>query len=190
MLTFRYALLTMRLHGNMRVQMVQSAVSFLAPVPAAFVHALDLLVASARSLVLLGPGNRHETEDLRRALADAPVRRLGRSQDTHLITASALICGGSRLLVRKDASVVAWGDGRVVSVASPVGAGLGVDVVSLRVAVGHILCGRGVRACLWVRVLRWALRRDRGVYWNITVRFDLLGILLGILMGSAILKIQ
>jgi hypothetical protein len=44
-----------RLHGNVRVKMVQSAVGLLATVPAALVHALNLLVTSSRALVLLCP---------------------------------------------------------------------------------------------------------------------------------------
>jgi hypothetical protein len=43
----------MRLHRNVRVQVVKGAIGLLTSVPAAFVHALDFLVSSARSLVLL-----------------------------------------------------------------------------------------------------------------------------------------
>ena len=50
----------MRLHGHMRIQMVEGAVSFLASLMPAFVHALDLFVATAGAFVLLRSGNRHE----------------------------------------------------------------------------------------------------------------------------------
>jgi hypothetical protein len=51
--TFWCSLGTVRLHCDVRVQMVQSAVSLFTSVPATLVHSLDLLVTSARSLVLL-----------------------------------------------------------------------------------------------------------------------------------------
>ena len=50
--------MTVRLHGDMGVQVVKSAVSLLTPVPAALVHALDLFVPATGSLVLLRTGNR------------------------------------------------------------------------------------------------------------------------------------
>ena len=43
----------MALHGDVGVEMVQGTVGLLAAVPTALVHALDLLIPSARSLVLL-----------------------------------------------------------------------------------------------------------------------------------------
>lgn len=61
MLTFRSALCTVRLHCNVRVQVVQSAVGFLAALPAALVHALNLFIPSSRSLVLLCARDRYET---------------------------------------------------------------------------------------------------------------------------------
>jgi uncharacterized membrane protein YkgB len=52
--TFRGSLLAMRLHCNMSVKMIQSAISFLTTVPSALVHALDFFISSAGTLVLLG----------------------------------------------------------------------------------------------------------------------------------------
>lgn len=40
----------MRLHSDMRIQVVQLAVSLLTTLPRAFVYALDLFVATARTL--------------------------------------------------------------------------------------------------------------------------------------------
>ncbi len=54
----------MRLHGHMRIQMVQCPIGFFASVPTAFVHSLDLFVASPRSLVLLGTGYGYKGVDL------------------------------------------------------------------------------------------------------------------------------
>lgn len=88
----------------------------------------------------------------------------------------------------KDTAVVTRLHGSV-RVASPVRTGLSVDV-RLRIPVVHVLTRGRIGASLGILVLGWALRRDGGVYWNITVRFHLLRVLLGILMGSAILKIQ
>lgn len=65
MLTFRSALLAMGLHGNVGVEMVQSAVGLFAAVPAALVHALNFFISAARSLVLLCARNRDERVDLR-----------------------------------------------------------------------------------------------------------------------------
>lgn len=47
----------MRLHRDMRVQVVEGSVGLLTAVPAAHVDSLDLLVASARALVLQGAGD-------------------------------------------------------------------------------------------------------------------------------------
>jgi hypothetical protein len=54
---FRSALLAMRLHCNVRIQMVQSTVSLLATVPPTFVHALNFFISPAWSLVLLRARN-------------------------------------------------------------------------------------------------------------------------------------
>lgn len=44
----------MRLHCYMRIQMVQSAIGLLTTIPPALVHTLNLLITTARPLVLLG----------------------------------------------------------------------------------------------------------------------------------------
>lgn len=62
--TFGGALLSMRLHSHMRIQVIQSSVRLFAAVPSALVHALNLLIAAARSLVLLRPRNRDKRVDL------------------------------------------------------------------------------------------------------------------------------
>ena len=48
----------MRLHCDVRVQVVERAIRLFAAVPTALVHALDFFVASSRSLVLLRAWNR------------------------------------------------------------------------------------------------------------------------------------
>lgn len=62
--TFGSSLLSMRLHGDVGIEMVQSAVGLFATVPATLVHALDLLISSSRTLVLLRPGDGHERVNL------------------------------------------------------------------------------------------------------------------------------
>lgn len=52
-LTLWSAFLPMRLHGNMRIQMVQSAICLFAPIPTTFVHSLNFFISSTRALVLL-----------------------------------------------------------------------------------------------------------------------------------------
>ena len=59
-LTFRRALLAVRLHRNVRVQVVERSVRLFATVPTALVHPLNFLVAPPRPLVLLRTGNWHE----------------------------------------------------------------------------------------------------------------------------------
>ncbi len=54
----------MRLHGNVGVEVVQGTVSLLAPIPSTFVHALNFLITTSRTLVLLGAGNRNEGVNL------------------------------------------------------------------------------------------------------------------------------
>ena len=55
----------MRLHSDMRIQVIESPISFLATVPATLVHALDFFIAATRTLVLLGTGNWNERVYLR-----------------------------------------------------------------------------------------------------------------------------
>jgi hypothetical protein len=55
--TFWGALCSVRLHRNMRIQMVESAVRLLAAIPAALVHALDFFISPSRALVLLRAWN-------------------------------------------------------------------------------------------------------------------------------------
>jgi hypothetical protein len=52
-LTFWSTLGAVRLHCNMSIQMVERAIGFLATTPTTFVHALNLFVSPARTLVLL-----------------------------------------------------------------------------------------------------------------------------------------
>jgi len=62
--TFRSSLLAVRLHGDVGIEMVQSAISLLTTVPSALVHALDFFVSSAGTLVLLGARNGDEGVNL------------------------------------------------------------------------------------------------------------------------------
>ena len=68
----------MRLHGDMRIKMVQSPVRFLTSLPTAFVHALDLFVTAAGSLVLLRTRNGHEGVNLGRSVRTLFKRTLSR----------------------------------------------------------------------------------------------------------------
>lgn len=58
--TFRSALRAMRLHGDVGIEMVQSAIRLLAAIPATLVHSLDLLVSPPRPLMLLRTRDRDE----------------------------------------------------------------------------------------------------------------------------------
>lgn len=55
--TFWSSLSTVRLHCDVRIQVIEGSVSLFTPVPAALVHAFDFFVASTRSLVLLCTGD-------------------------------------------------------------------------------------------------------------------------------------
>lgn len=57
---FWCSLCAVRLHRDVRVKVVQSTICLLAAVPATLVHALNLFVASTRSLVLLRAWNWYE----------------------------------------------------------------------------------------------------------------------------------
>lgn len=50
----------MRLHCDMRIQMVESAIGFFTAIPSALVHALNFFITPARSLVLLCTRDRDE----------------------------------------------------------------------------------------------------------------------------------
>jgi hypothetical protein len=54
----------MGLHGNVSIQVIQSAVGFLATSPPAFIHAFYFFIASPGALVLLGAGNGHKRINL------------------------------------------------------------------------------------------------------------------------------
>jgi uncharacterized membrane protein YkgB len=56
--------LTVRLHGDMSIEMVQCTISLLATIPSTLVHALDFFISSTGALVLLGTRNRNERVDL------------------------------------------------------------------------------------------------------------------------------
>lgn len=62
--TFWRPLLSVRLHGDVRIQVVQCSIRFFTPMPAALVHSFNLFVSSARALVLLSARNRYEGIDL------------------------------------------------------------------------------------------------------------------------------
>lgn len=54
----------MRLHRDMGIQMIERAICLLTPLPSTLVHALNLFIAPARSLMLLGAGDRDERINL------------------------------------------------------------------------------------------------------------------------------
>lgn len=54
----------MRLHGDVRIQMVECTISLLAAIPSTLVHALDFLEAPTWSLVLRGTGDRNKRINL------------------------------------------------------------------------------------------------------------------------------
>jgi len=54
---FWCSLLAVRLHCDVRVEMVQGAIGFFAAVPSTLIHTLNLFVTPARSLVLLRAWN-------------------------------------------------------------------------------------------------------------------------------------
>ena len=59
----------MRLHGNVGIEVVKSTVCLFAAIPSALVHPLNLLVASAGSLMLLCAGNRNKRIHLASAVS-------------------------------------------------------------------------------------------------------------------------
>lgn len=58
--TFRSPFLTVRLHSDVRIKMIQRSICFLASLPPTFVHALNLFIATTWTLVLLRAWNRDE----------------------------------------------------------------------------------------------------------------------------------
>lgn len=210
LLTLRNTLLAVRLHGDMRIEVIESTIGLLATVPAALVHSLNFLVAPTGALVLLRARNGNEAEDLveqirqlgrgRRESSrnqvgtrdpggshDRSMRKeAGAQERAHLVATALSGRGRGSLVVSEDVVVGSYWS---VSITGPVRSALGVNAW-VTVCVCHIWASRAVGARLGILVLSRALRRDGRVYGNITVRLDMLGIVLGILMGSAILKIQ
>jgi len=56
--------LTVRLHGDVGVEVVQGTISLLAAVPSTLIHTLNFLITTSRTLMLLGAGNRNEGVNL------------------------------------------------------------------------------------------------------------------------------
>ena len=54
----------MRLHGDMRVQVIERAICLLTTLPTTLVHSFDFFISAAGTLVLLGTGNGNEGIDL------------------------------------------------------------------------------------------------------------------------------
>jgi hypothetical protein len=67
-LTLWRALLSVTLHCDMSIKVVERTIRLFATIPATLVHALDLLVSPARSLVLLSSRNWYKRVNLIRAL--------------------------------------------------------------------------------------------------------------------------
>lgn len=62
--TFRCSLRAMRLHRDVRVEMIQCTIGLFTSIPATFVHSFNFLVSSARALVLLSTGDGNKGIDL------------------------------------------------------------------------------------------------------------------------------
>lgn len=62
--TFGRSLCAVRLHGNVRVEMIQCPICFFTSLPSTLVHAFDFLVTTTWSLVLLRTGYGHKRIDL------------------------------------------------------------------------------------------------------------------------------
>lgn len=58
--TFWSALLSMRLHSDVRIKMIQCTIRLLTAIPSAFIHSLDLLIPPTWSFVLLCTRNRYK----------------------------------------------------------------------------------------------------------------------------------
>ena len=62
--TFWSSFVSMRLHGDMRVQVIERAICLLTTLPTTLVHSFDFFISTAGALVLLGTGNGNEGIDL------------------------------------------------------------------------------------------------------------------------------
>lgn len=67
----------MRLHGDMRVQVIERAICLLTTLPTTLVHSFDFFISTAGALVLLGTGNGNEGIDLVERLSDTCQSLLG-----------------------------------------------------------------------------------------------------------------
>lgn len=94
-LTLRSALRAVSLHSHVCVEVVQSAIGLLTALPSTLVHALDLLVATARTLVLLGTRDRDEGVDLQqnhRVSAPRSTPCGGKSQSLKITNEKEMRC--------------------------------------------------------------------------------------------------
>lgn len=135
---FGCSLLSVRLHRNVSVQVVQCTIGFFTAIPSTLVHALNLLVSSSRSFVLLRTWNGNEGVNL---VWSCLRWRRGR------VLRVNWMAGGQRRTT-------------VLRVTSPVWSRLRIHAATwVRVTVCHVWVRR-VGGMLPIRSVSWARRGD------------------------------
>jgi len=185
--TFRSALRAVPLHCHMGIEMVQRAVSLLAALPAALIHALNLLVPPPGPLVLLSARNGDEAVDLYQSVSAtcSPLHQALRGGSWAYLVGTALASSRRGSLVE---DVRSGGDvaGRLLGVTAPVGARLGIQAggSGVLIALRHVLGRRSIWRVLAVRRICRAGTCNGGIYRQSGVRLGLL--LQGVVMAMPI----
>ena len=185
-LTFWSPFLPVRLHGHVRVQVVERSVSLLASLMPAFVHALDFFVATTGAFVLLRSRNRNEGVHLRQRVwwtLFARVRRDARRgiNTTYLARTwrASRRLGATGRHARARRTVRSTGHSRMMTITLP-----GPVTITLR-GVTRVL--RHLVALGSVRRIRAGERRTRlsdgRIYRDVGVRLDAWSVMMVMVMA-------
>jgi len=163
----------MRLHSNMGIQVVQRAICLFTAIPSALIHALNLLISTTWTLVLLCTWDGYKWIYGRHWVAALQMVRITRS-DASMESYKAM----TYMRRSGDGGCHSWRStggwhGRIMHRLSVVGTPFGARRVhgcaGLAGVLVHLMLGRVGRVCVLLGVLR-VLCSYRGIYGNGRVR--------------------
>ena len=176
----------MRLHSDMGIQMIERAICLLTSLPSTLVHTLNLFIAPARSLMLLGAGNRDKRINLRKRMRILLGTRLSTGGKKKRIGRGKSYLSRSRSRTGRRARRAIAG-GAVGSAGHPMGMSCVLLRPMLRVAWGRV-------ALIMVHLVRlWRIRRvgrigrARGrnvwIYRHFGIRLDVLRMMMVVVLS-------
>lgn len=164
--------MAVRLHSNVRIQMVQRAICLFTTIPSALVHALNLFISSTRTLVLLRTRNRNKRVNGRHwmsALQRVRKTRSDASMESYKAMTYTWGSGDSGCHSWRSTGGGHWVVHRLSVVCTPFGARRVHGLPGLPGVLMHLMLGRVWRICVLLRVLRRLCSYCR-IYGNGRVR--------------------